>query len=78
MPVDPLSQGVPNYFEVVREPMDLKTMDRKLKSHQYSDESQFDEDIRKIIANSFAFNSPDTVYYSLTKDFQNYYEVLRP
>lgn len=57
--------------------MDLKTIDRKLKSHSYCHESQFDSDICRIISNSYAFNSPDTVYYSLTKEFQSYYELLR-
>lgn len=56
--------------------MDLKTIDRKIKSHLYQNEKQFDTDIRKIIANSYVFNSQDTVYYTLTKEFQSYYEEL--
>lgn len=47
--------------------MDLKTIDRKIKNHAYSAMKDFDADIRKIIANSYAFNSQDTVYYTLTK-----------
>lgn len=76
MPVDPVSQAVPNYYEVVKQPMDLKSIDRKIKAHQYQNQKEFDRDIRLIIANSYAFNSQDTVYYALTKDFQSYYEVL--
>jgi hypothetical protein len=26
LPVDPITQGVPNYLEVIHEPMDLKTI----------------------------------------------------
>ena len=76
MPVNPVSQAVPNYHEVVREPMDLKTIDNKIKGRLYKDLKEFDRDIRLIIANSYAFNSQDTVYYSLTKEFQGYYEQL--
>ena len=36
MPVDPVTQAVPNYFEIVKEPMDLKTIDRKIKSSTYN------------------------------------------
>ena len=56
--------------------MDLKTIDRKIKAHQYQNEKVFDRDVRLVIANSYAFNSQDTVYYVLTKEFQSYYEVL--
>jgi hypothetical protein len=56
--------------------MDLKTIDRKIKSHLYQNEKEFDTDIRKIIANSYVFNSQDTAYYTLTKEFQSYYEDL--
>ena len=76
MPVDPVSQAVPNYLEVIREPMDLKTIDNRIKANFYKDMKEFDKDIRLIIANSYAFNSQDTAYYSLTKEFQGYYEQL--
>ena len=56
--------------------MDLKTIDGRIKSHFYKDIKEFDKDVRLIIANSYAFNSQDTAYYSLTKEFQGYYEQL--
>lgn len=56
--------------------MDLKTIDRKIKAHHYQNEKDFDRDVRLVIANSYAFNSQDTAYYALTKEFQSYYEVL--
>lgn len=56
--------------------MDLKSIDRNIKSHSYPSKKEFDRDVRLIIANSYAFNSQDTVYYALTKDFQNYYDQL--
>ena len=35
-PVDPVADGVPNYFTFIKKPMDLGTMKQKLSLHQYS------------------------------------------
>lgn len=35
IPVDPIPQGVPNYLKVIHEPMDLKTIEKKLVSYKY-------------------------------------------
>ena len=35
MPVDPVAQAVPDYLNTIKEPMDLKTIDRKIKAHEY-------------------------------------------
>lgn len=36
VPVDPILHKVPNYFEIVKSPMDLRTMEKKLKNGEYS------------------------------------------
>ncbi len=54
--------------------MDLKTIDSKIKSHQYNNKDEFDVDVRKIIANSYILNSRQSAVYELTKQFQNYYD----
>ena len=56
--------------------MDLKTIHWKIKSHTYNNLTEFDRDVRLIIANSYVFNSRETVYYNLTKEFQTLYEEL--
>ena len=35
VPVDPLSQGVPDYYYVVYVPMDLKTIEKKIGRDKY-------------------------------------------
>ena len=35
MPVDPEVQNVPDYFDIIKKPMDLKTIDRKIKANSY-------------------------------------------
>ena len=35
-PVDPIALGVPNYFEVIKRPMDLGTIKTKLHNNTYA------------------------------------------
>ena len=34
-PVDPKKQGIPNYFDIIKEPMDLSTVHKNLKNNKY-------------------------------------------
>jgi hypothetical protein len=54
--VDPIALGIPNYLEIVREPMDIQTIEKNLKGKSYATPSQFHADVNKIIQNSFEFN----------------------
>ena len=56
--------------------MDLKTVERKVKSHLYKTFEDFDADLTKIIQNSYIFNKPDTVYHGITNQFETLYKGL--
>ncbi|KAL8720471.1 MAG: hypothetical protein Q9225_002659 [Loekoesia sp. 1 TL-2023] len=55
-PVDPVALNIPGYPDVVKNPMDLKTMEEKLKSDQYPSVETFKSDFDQIIQNSIVFN----------------------
>ncbi len=55
-PVDPIALNIPTYNEIIKEPMDLSTIEKNLKSNYYVTPTQFHADINKIIQNSFTFN----------------------
>lgn len=59
-PVDPVAQGVPNYFEIIKEPMDLSTIQHKLTEGQYYNADEFEADVRLMFRNCYAFNPEDT------------------
>lgn len=65
-PVDPINQGVPNYLQVVKEPMDLRTIEKKINFGRYEHVAEFHADINKIFLNSYKFNPKETNYYTLT------------
>ncbi|KAL9306806.1 putative chromatin remodeler Bromodomain family [Arabidopsis thaliana] len=76
-PVDP--EELPDYFEIIKNPMDFSTLRNKLDSGAYSTLEQFERDVFLICTNAMEYNSADTVYYRQAraiqelakKDFEN-------
>lgn len=57
-PVDPVRDEAPDYFDVIKEPMDLSSVSNKLQSGQYKDRFQFKDDIHLIFQNAKTY-TPD-------------------
>ncbi|KAJ0237490.1 Bromodomain-containing protein [Hirschfeldia incana] len=60
-PVDP--EELPDYHEIIENPMDFSTLRKKLDSGAYSSLEQFQGDVFLICSNAMEYNSADTVYY---------------
>ena len=56
--------------------MDLKTVENKIKTEKYTDFSEFQADIMKIIENSYRFNEANEDYPKITSEFENYFTKL--
>ncbi|CZT49089.1 related to RING3 kinase [Rhynchosporium secalis] len=54
-PVDPVIDNVPNYFEVIKKPMDLTTIKGKMERDEYSSAQEFESDVRLIFQNAKSF-----------------------
>ncbi|EXJ81745.1 hypothetical protein A1O1_07810 [Capronia coronata CBS 617.96] len=59
LPVDPVALNIPNYPLVVTQPMDLGTIDQRLKRNEYTSVSAFISDFQLIVSNCVKFNGPD-------------------
>ncbi|PVH89248.1 Bromodomain-containing protein, partial [Cadophora sp. DSE1049] len=70
IPVDPVALGIPNYFAIIKKPMDLGTMSTKLKGGQYSSASDFEKDMRLLLANCYKFNPAGNPIHELGKQFE--------
>jgi len=55
-PVDVDGLNIPEYLQIVKEPMDLSTIELKLKGGKYQTPAQFHQDVIKIFHNSYLFN----------------------
>ncbi|RLV90835.1 Bromodomain-containing factor 1 [Spathaspora sp. JA1] len=59
-PVDTVSLNIPNYTEIVKEPMDLGTIQTKLANNQYENGDEFEHDVRLVFKNCYIFNPEGT------------------
>ncbi|KAL8818120.1 MAG: hypothetical protein Q9223_003181 [Gallowayella weberi] len=59
VPVDIVLLNIPNYPNIVKNPMDLKTMEEKLKTDIYTSVQAVRADLDQIIENTTLFNGPD-------------------
>ena len=50
-PLDPIALGIPDYPEVVKSPMDLGTIARKMERNQYMSTEDFAHDVRLVWQN---------------------------
>ncbi|KAK6705792.1 hypothetical protein SNK05_009671 [Fusarium graminearum] len=53
--VEPVEDGVPDYFEKVKRPMDLTTIKFKMDHKEYNNEEEFLADMRQIFDNCFTY-----------------------
>ena len=58
-PVDPVRLNIPRYPDVVKNPMDLRTMNQKLKEDKYGTVKDFIEDFDQMVENTALFNGQD-------------------
>lgn len=75
-PVDPVAEGVPDYPLVVKEPMDLATMQRKLLEKEYGSFEEFDADMQRMFSNALLYNKPGTFVNKLAEELRAFYDKL--
>jgi len=51
-PVDPIQLKLPDYYNIIKTPMDLGTVKSKLQALKYLDLQSFAEDVRLVFANA--------------------------
>ncbi|KAI9008581.1 hypothetical protein DFJ74DRAFT_360250 [Hyaloraphidium curvatum] len=65
-PVDPEKEGIPTYFNVVKQPMDFGTIRKNLDSLAYPDVSSFVADMELVFSNSYLFNAVESMTHKDT------------
>lgn len=64
VPVDPVALNIPTYHSIIKKPMDLSTMQGKLRTGEYENSKDFEADMRLIFKNCYKFNIPGDPTYS--------------
>ncbi|KAJ2884483.1 histone acetyltransferase [Coemansia aciculifera] len=71
-PVDP--QEVPDYYVVVKEPMDLMTLESNVDENKYPTLEAFVEDTRKIFLNCKNYNGEGTRYWRCATSLEKFFD----
>ncbi|TKR75873.1 hypothetical protein L596_017107 [Steinernema carpocapsae] len=69
-PVDP--KEVPDYLEIIKHPMDLRTMMNKLKNNDYEEMDDVVADYQLIFQNCREYNSEDSEINELARTLENF------
>jgi hypothetical protein len=68
-PVDPVMDNVPNYFDVVKRPMDLSSIRTKMVNGVYKAASEFEADVRLIFQNCYEYWTQDDPIWKTCQEF---------
>ncbi len=70
MPVDPVALNIPDYLEIIKNPMDLSTIRKKLDSKVYGSMEQFEEDVRLLFSNCYTYNPPESDVHKMGRQLE--------
>ncbi|XP_049627485.1 histone acetyltransferase p300 isoform X2 [Suncus etruscus] len=73
-PVDPQLLGIPDYFDIVKSPMDLSTIKRKLDTGQYQEPWQYVDDIWLMFNNAWLYNRKTSRVYKYCSKLSEVFE----
>lgn len=75
--MDPVEEEyAPNYYAVIRRPMDLRKMEEKLDKGCYTDFSMFKADFKLIVNNCRLYNGQDNEYTTMVDNLQTAFDKL--
>ncbi|KAJ1687066.1 hypothetical protein LUZ63_018456 [Rhynchospora breviuscula] len=71
-PVD--AREVPDYYDIIKDPMDLKTMLKRVESEvYYVTFEMFVADAKRMFHNARTYNAPETIYYKCATRLENHF-----
>ncbi|KAL3923774.1 MAG: hypothetical protein SGILL_001456, partial [Bacillariaceae sp.] len=74
-PVDPVELGLPDYFEVIKTPMDLGTIRKKLENNCYHSLEDFHGNVNLTFENAMLYNPEGSVVYNMAKEMKDKFEA---
>ncbi|KAF9270448.1 Bromodomain-containing protein [Marasmius fiardii PR-910] len=73
-PVDWVKLEIPSYPKIIKKPMDMSTMRRKLEQHEYPNAQKFFNDFKLMIRNCFDFNPAGTPVNQAGQELQRLFD----
>nr|XP_046202577.1 bromodomain-containing protein 3-like isoform X4 [Oncorhynchus gorbuscha] len=74
-PVDAEALELHDYHEIIKHPMDLSTVKKKIDSQDYPDAQSFATDVRLMFSNCYKYNPPDHEVVAMARKLQDVFEM---
>ncbi|XP_038845212.1 bromodomain-containing protein 3-like isoform X1 [Salvelinus namaycush] len=74
-PVDAEALELHDYHEIIKHPMDLSTVKKKIDSQDYQDAQSFATDVRLMFSNCYKYNPPDHEVVAMARKLQDVFEM---
>ncbi|XP_029617873.1 bromodomain-containing protein 3 isoform X3 [Salmo trutta] len=74
-PVDAAALELHDYHEIIKHPMDLSTVKKKMDSRDYQDAQSFATDVRLMFSNCYKYNPPDHEVVAMARKLQDVFEM---
>ncbi|KAE9587430.1 hypothetical protein Lal_00031825 [Lupinus albus] len=74
-PVDVVKLNIPDYFNVIKHPMDLGTVKSRVTSSEYSNPMDFAADVRLTFSNAMTYNPPGNDVHIMADNLSKFFET---
>lgn len=73
-PVDADAWGATDYYDIIKRPMDLSTIERKFNELVYNSEDELHDDFKLMFENCYLYNPPQHEVHLLGKKFESAFD----
>ncbi|XP_072289522.1 bromodomain-containing protein 3b isoform X2 [Eucyclogobius newberryi] len=74
-PVDAEALELHDYHDIIKHPMDLSTVRKKMDKSEYTDPQSFATDVRLMFSNCYKYNPPDHEVVAMARKLQDVFEM---
>jgi hypothetical protein len=74
-PVDVVKLNIPDYLIIIKQPMDLGTIKRKIVDLEYSHPTEFHADVKLTFSNAMAYNPPGHDVYLMADTLNKFFDA---
>ena len=75
-PVDPQELNIPDYFDIIKNPMDFSTIKKKLNNFTYTNLKEFCADMNLVFENCYTYNGRKTTIGDICTRVKSEYDKL--
>ncbi|KAM4549143.1 bromodomain testis-specific protein [Odontesthes bonariensis] len=73
-PVDAVALGLHDYHDIIKQPMDLNTIRKKMAQREYAHAKEFAADVRLMFSNCYRYNPPSHEVVYMARKLQEVFE----